>query len=233
MAQKPLGGRQRARLAGLAVEALVPDLKPSIYLSTLCYGGMAHASYMDSLLALRAACAERQVPLQIDLSGGEALVCRGRAAAMAKFLATSASHLLIVGSDVRFLPATIFRLLDFAVEVAGAALSPADVQPDPDERQQRDGFQAVAGIGSGLLLISREAASRMTEGYPELTAKFGDMPSAGVTQAVMVFDSMRDPATGRYLADYYAFCRRWRALGGKIWADTEQPYPQLAMAQKC
>jgi hypothetical protein len=33
------------------------------------------------------------------------------------------------------------------------------------------------------------------------------------------FDCMVDPDSGRYLSEDYAFCRRWRDMGGKVFAD--------------
>ena len=32
---------------------------------------------------------------------------------------------------------------------------------------------------------------------------------------------MIDPDTGIYLSEDYAFCRRWRDLGGEVWLDTQ------------
>ena len=32
---------------------------------------------------------------------------------------------------------------------------------------------------------------------------------------------MIEPETGHYLSEDYAFCRRWRDLGGEVWADVE------------
>jgi hypothetical protein len=51
----------------------------SLYLASPCYGGVAQARFMRALLALRAACTRREIPLQLDLGGGEALTSRGRA----------------------------------------------------------------------------------------------------------------------------------------------------------
>ena len=48
-----------------------------------------------------------------------------------------------------------------------------------------------------------------------------DMADTMANEAVMVFDTMVEPETGQYLSEDYAFCRRWRDLGGEIWADFE------------
>ena len=32
---------------------------------------------------------------------------------------------------------------------------------------------------------------------------------------------MIDPANGAYVSEDYAFCRRWRNLGGEIWLDLD------------
>jgi hypothetical protein len=157
----------------------------SIYLATNCHGGQAHAGYMQSLLALRPACAVRGVGLQIDLGGGEALIGRARAAAMAKFLASQATHLLFIDSDTAFEPQMVFRLLETGDEVS----------EDPS-----------------LLLIARSAAQRMTDEHPQLRARLDDVHAGGVAIAAMVFDPLIDAASGRYLTDRRAFGARWRAI---------------------
>jgi hypothetical protein len=47
------------------------------------------------------------------------------------------------------------------------------------------------------------------------------MADSAAPQAVMVFETMIEPETGQYLSEDYAFCRRWRDLGGEIWADMQ------------
>ncbi|HEX2801356.1 MAG TPA: hypothetical protein VHN73_04785 [Phenylobacterium sp.] len=199
---------------------------PSIYLATPCYGGLAHAAYMSALLALRPACQSEGVGLYIDLSGGEALIGRGRAVTMTKFLASDATHLLFIDADIGFVPDDVFRLLASNKDVVGGAY-PRKAPGRGDElddlpagsARQEGSLRTLASVGTGFLLISRAAARRMTDGYPQLRASLVDMPSAGVPETVMVFDSLIDPATRAYLSDYQAFCHRWRALGGEVWVD--------------
>ena len=212
--------------------------KRSIYLATLCYGGMAHAAYMRSILAFRPTCARRNVDLRVDIGGGEALIGRGRASAMAKFLAGDATQLLFIDSDIGFEPASVFRLLDSGLDVVGgvyprkAPRSGAELDELPDESSQaRGGFRTVASLGAGFLMISRAAAVRMGEAHPELKARLGDMHGVGVPDAHMVFDSFIDPDTHRYLADHQAFCRRWRHLGGLVWADMESRLTHVGAAE--
>lgn len=206
---------------------------PSIYLATPRYRGQAHAIYMSSRLALRPACAARGVGLHIDMTGREALIGRARAAFMTKFLESAASHLLFIDADIGFEPQAVFRLLRAGRDVVGG-LYPRksqdrgngglvyEVEPLPEPTPpSSDGFRPVASIGAAFLMISRSAVSRMVEGYPHLVARLGDMHALGVAQAAMVFDSMIAPPSGRYLPRPQAFCHRWRALGGEVWAGEE------------
>jgi len=192
--------------------------------ATPCYGGLAHALYMRSLLALRSACQAEGVELQLDLGGGEALIGRGRAGMLAKFLASGASHLIFVDADIGFAPEAVFRLLRSGHDVVGGVY-PRKIREAGFEMGELlgeaapDGFQPVTFVGAGFLLISRAAAQRITEAYPGLRAGLGDVRGAQVSHAAMVFDSFVEPETGRYLADHEAFCRRWRDIGGVVWAD--------------
>jgi hypothetical protein len=201
---------------------------PSLFVATPCYGGMAHAVYLRGLLALKAACAARGLALHVELGGGDALISRARAALMAQFLASSASHLLFIDADIGFGPEDALRLLAADKPVVGGvyARKPMDgrpatpeVEPLPGSAPRQDGLGSVAFVGAGFLLISRAAAVRLDAAWPRLRARLGDVQGGQTTEAAMVFDPIIDPATGRYLADHQAFCHRWRDLGGEVWAD--------------
>jgi hypothetical protein len=103
-----------------------------------------------------------------------------------------------VGYVVRFLPTA-----DKSVEVGD------------------DGFARVAYAGTGFLMITREAMQSLVDANPQLAADLSPPTAAGQGRArtVMLFDTMIEPETGQHLSEDYAFCRRWRDLGGEIWAD--------------
>jgi hypothetical protein len=94
--------------------------------------------------------------------------------------------------------------------------------PDPNNSVNvEEGFAQVAYVGTGFLMIRRDAMQRVCDAHPGLRAKMGDMADSMAKEAVMVFDTLIEPETGQYLSEDYAFCRRWRDLGGDIWADFE------------
>jgi hypothetical protein len=228
-----------------------PNATPSIFLATPCYGGLTTIAYMSSVLALQRACIERRTGLQVELGGGDALISRARGVMAGKFLEhTTHSHLLFVDADIGFKPESVFRLLDADRDVVGGVYPAKRVHwdkakrafeagapdvpaasynyvvryiPHPENRVEVDeqGFGPVAYIGTGFMLIRRQALQRVADAHPELRAKHGDMNGAPVPEAPMVFETMIEAETGEYLSEDYAFCRRWRDLGGEIFADFE------------
>ncbi len=85
-----------------------------------------------------------------------------------------------------------------------------------------DGFAAARYAGTGLQLLKRCVLPRMVAAHPELRFRTihtleGDQPRS--ENLCALFDPEIDADTGAYLSEDYAFCRRWRALGGDIWLD--------------
>ncbi|WP_372781102.1 hypothetical protein [Phenylobacterium sp.] len=227
-----------------------PSAAPFVYLATPCYGGMLTLAFMRSVLALQEACRERGIGLHVELMGGDALITRARSRLAASFLAhPQATHILFCDADIGFAPENLFRLLeadkpmiagvyplkliDWTKVRAAAKADAPDLMaasvgyvirfiPTPDHSVQvENGMAKVAYGGTGFLLIQREAMQSLVDAHPELRARMGDMADTLGEEAVMVFETMIEPETGQYLSEDYAFCRRWRDLGGEIWADTE------------
>ncbi len=219
---------------------------PFVFLAVPCYGGQLTLHFVSSLLRLQQACKARGVGLHVEAMGGEALITRGRSRLAAQFLAhPEATHILYIDADIGFAHETVFRLLDAQKDViaavcplkridwdkvrAAAKAGVEDIQaasigyvvrflPTPDKSVNvEDGFAEVAYGGTGFLMIARDAMQRIVDAHPELRATLDDEG----TEAVMIFDTLIETSTGQYLSEDYAFCRRWRDLGGEIWADFE------------
>lgn len=221
---------------------------PSIYLATPCYGGQAYIGFVQGLLDLQAACAARGVGLSINLGGGDALITRARAVMAAKFLASDATHLLFVDADIAFSPDHVFRLLDAERDLVGGVYPLKRIDWDKARQAALDGlkdlqaaslgyvvrfipsatnsvelddegFGPVAYVGTGFMLIRRHVVQAVADAHPELVAKLRDLAGGGPGQATMIFETMIEPETGELLSEDYAFCRRWRDLGGQVFAD--------------
>lgn len=220
----------------------------SIYLATPCYGGQCYISFVAGVLELQRACAARSVGLHVDLGGGDALITRARAVMAAKFLASDATHLLFIDADIGFTADQVFRLIEADRDLIGgvyplkrvdwdkarqAALDGLkDIQAAsvgyvvrfiPSETHSveldDDGFGPVAYVGTGIMLVKRHVMQTVVDAHPEKVVRMRDMAGGGPGQVTMIFDTLVEPETGELLSEDYAFCRRWRDLGGQIFAD--------------
>ncbi|WP_092090182.1 hypothetical protein [Bradyrhizobium brasilense] len=86
----------------------------------------------------------------------------------------------------------------------------------PDE----DGYLEVTEAPTGFMCIKRRVFDRMMEAYPDLQyfPDFDMQPGreAKAKYCYRFFDVMFDASSKRYLSEDYAFCRRWRDIGGKV-----------------
>lgn len=223
--------------------------RPHIYFAAPCHGGEVSIFFLRAVLQLQGACRERGIGLTVELLDADPLIVRARSRLAAHFLARAeATHLLFCDADIGFAPENAFRLLESGRPIAAAvcplkhidwekvrAAAKADAPdlmaaglgyvvrfwPTPDNSVEVEGGLAkVSYGGTGFLMIRRDALEAIVGAHTELTVDVSDVDQ--VTPTVpMVFETMVEPETGHYLSEDYAFCRRWRDLGGEIWADME------------
>ncbi len=224
--------------------------KPFIFIATPCFGGLVTQGYMQSVIALTQHATQSPLNLTLALLANDALITRSRNTLVSTFLNdTAATHLLFIDADISFDPEQVFRMLaadkdvvagmypikaldwdiarlrpphstesdeESALHYVGTPLTGRDVEWDGD-------FVTASYAGTGLILIKREVIERMIAAYPELQyGAIHSYPRTKRTPATQyaLFECMIDEETGLYLSEDYAFCHRWRALGGQIWLDT-------------
>jgi hypothetical protein len=92
-----------------------------------------------------------------------------------------------------------------------------------DDRECRDGFVTGEFAGTGFMLIKRGAIEKMTKAYAETryTAAHNFTHAKQSRNLYALFDCMIERETGHYLSEDYTFCKRWRAIGGKVWLNTK------------
>jgi hypothetical protein len=221
---------------------------PHIVVATPCYGGNVTNYYALSAIKLQKACSECGVELSFRMLGGDALITRARGNLVTEFLAEpKATHLLFIDADIGFRAEQVFALLDSDKDVvsavypmkivnwdriqarvaSGRPLVPSATMSyaveflDPAAITPVDGFAQVRYVGTGFMMIRRAVFGRLAENYPELKFRGFGQPTPQDTERYSFFESMIDPGTGSYLSEDYAFCKRWRDIGGEIWINLE------------
>ena len=224
---------------------------PHLVVATPCFGGNVTSLYAISLLGLQQACAQLGIEISFRLIGGDSLITRARNLAVQQFLATpTATHLLFIDADIGFAAEQALALLAADKDVCGAIYplkrldwerirthaqaGVADLQSstlnyvvdllDPSEMPPTEEFFRVRSVGTGFMMIKRAVFTRMAEHYPETRFRnthLGLNIDSAHSEANAFFDCVIDPDSGAYLSEDYTFCKRWRDIGGEIWARAD------------
>jgi hypothetical protein len=92
------------------------------------------------------------------------------------------------------------------------------------EREERGSFVTGEYAGTGFMLIKRSAIKRLIGAYPETRYRAMQTYPAHREEGAPfhdLFACVIEPETGVYLSEDFSFCRRFRAIGGKVWLDTD------------
>jgi hypothetical protein len=197
---------------------------PKIHFMTPCYGGQITEVCFSSYLQWTIMAMQNNLNFQIDTLSNESNVNRARNSCAAKFLAGDATHLMFVDADIQFNPADIVKLVSHDKDIVGGIYPQKTLPPKMVVNTLKNGKQEgdlveVGTLGTGFMLIKRTVFEQMiTEGAQKYTDAIG-LSSVENDHQYDFFNCTID-TQGRYLTEDWSFCRRWRELGGTIWADT-------------
>ena len=192
-----------------------------------CYGGQLFEAFFISMLKFMAAANRLGLQFTVDTMVNESLIPRGRNSLVAKFLAfePKSTHLMFIDADIGFEPEEIIKLMLADKDVVGGlypkkALPVQYVVNKVPNSTKEGNLVEVANLGTGFMMIKREVIESIIRKKPELHYQdaIGLDPKFDPYKYAL-FDTLIDPVTKEYLSEDYYFCKLWRDMGGKIWAD--------------
>ncbi len=142
------------------------------------------------------------------------------------FLRKDYTHMLMIDSDMGWDAGDVIRLLlsgrdfiggigpkkTFKREFAYTNVNDAG-EIIPVELEVDTGIISISEMGMAFTMISKECAKKMAEAYPDTEYDGGEK-----IMEFAVFDPFIIPGTKRRLPEDFAFCYRWRKIGGKVHA---------------
>ena len=200
------------------------EKQPKIHFLTPCYGGQITEVCFSSYLQWTIMAMQNGLDFQIDTLSNESNVNRARNSCAAKFLSGDCTHLMFVDADIRFKPADVVKLVSHNLNIVGGIYPQKVLPPKMVVNALRNGKQEgdlveVGTLGTGFMLVKRTVFEQMIDaGTTKYTDSIGLDQSANNHQ--YDFFNCTIDSNGRYLTEDWSFCRRWRQLGGTVYADT-------------
>lgn len=195
----------------------------SIFFATPMYGGMCTVGFQNSSLNLAIELTNVNMPFNWSTPFNESLITRARSKQVAEFLNSDYERLMFIDADIEFMPHDVATLWNLDVDIAVGAYpmkqlncpASAWVNGKIVDLSELNSPTSIDYAGTGFMMIKREVIERMEKAYPELSVI--DDRSGTLGAVSMLFDTNIKDST--YLSEDYAFCERWKALGGEIILD--------------
>lgn len=182
-------------------------MNAKVLIGTPTHSGWVHANYTMSLVRSLGHAGRCGIRSSAHVMRGNVLPQTRNLLARAA-LENDFSHLLFTDSDMAWPPEAIDRLLSWSKDaVGGVYQSRQDGQFlifNPRRARGDEPLLEVDAIATGFLLLSRFCLEQMVEAYPGRMFEF--CHGSGEDSWALVNEDI-------------AFCTRWRAKGGQVYAD--------------
>jgi hypothetical protein len=198
------------------------------------------ADFVRSLIALTHKLRDLGISQTIELPDGESHIDRARNNVVARFLQSPATHLMFIDSDQAFTPQDVLHLVESGKDLIGALIPKKQINWEGIRQAAKDGHEdieaygaqyvvnppkdgrtlridkqcvPVDAIGTGFMLVSREAIESVIKAHPE-TEYLSDDVAGEMQKSWAIFHAgVYDEGWMRFLTEDYVFCRRARAIG--------------------
>lgn len=197
-----------------------------VYISIPCYTGRIDVSTMACLLDEIFLLNSEGIKVTLADERGNSMIAHSRNMIAAKFMASEATDLFFLDDDVIWEHGSMLRLLRHNVDIVAGIypkrsdpldfhcryMDKAELRGDPEFPNLLE----VQGVPAGFMRITRKAIEQMVLKFPE--KRFANaLAPKGFAWAL--FDNIHEGDL--YFGEDYSFCRRFRQIGGRVWADPE------------
>ena len=209
-----------------------------VFFPLLCYNQTCNANYMLAVISLIQKFQELNVKLTLYPIMAEALVSRGRNAAVAHFMGSSATHMFFIDSDIIFNPADVVKLLNSGKSVIGGVYPKKFLKTQNNSLQVE--FNASGQVGlegdvclvdyvpAGFLCIRRDAIEKLIEKNSDLKYTNnidGYHYDESVDYYYDFFKPGVDPVTKQYMGEDFGFCNLLKLAEVPMYV-----YPNITLA---
>ncbi len=197
-----------------------------LFIAIPCYTGRVCAETLQTVIDGLSDAGRNGWQVTVGTFNGDGRIIQVRNRIVADFLYGGFSDLLMLDDDVGCAPGGLLRLLSHPVDVvAGVYRGRRDDEVYPMRWLEKDGtffleqdghtgLIEVASVAAGFLRITRACAERMTQYYGDGRYQ---TPAADGGIVWRLFDDL--PWDKGDWGEDFAFCQRWRDIGGKVWVD--------------
>lgn len=208
----------------------------SVLMCVPAYGGQMSELTTVSLFKTAQKFTREGIDHSLLTTANESLICRGRSRLFNFFYhRTNYDKFLFIDSDVRFAPEDVEKLLELDVDVCAAGVPLKSTTPTYNFgtvttngkliwNSNKTAFEADF-VGTAFMMIDRKVFEEMARAYPKLrykpdtSGRYTNKPADEIEarNSFHFFNTYICQQTGDIRSEDYAFCDRWRDIGGKIW----------------
>jgi hypothetical protein len=196
------------------------------------HSGTLNSECVLSLLAAQHLLNVKGIGCEVKIINGCAYLPVARNTLVAMFMKdVDATDLFFIDADVGFDASAVVKLLEREEQIVAGIYPlkkdergyPVQVKREDGVPLGRDGLIEAEFLPTGFMRIKREVFEIMEKEYPELKyeSNIVDIENSGVDE-VYDFFNMGAIGSSKWTTEDFAFCQRWRDIGGLLWV-----YPNI------
>jgi hypothetical protein len=214
-----------------------------LHIATPMYGGNCKGVYVDGLMALTFELARKGYQVSFSKIYNESLITRARNNLVYEFEKSGADALLFIDADEGFNHMDVIQMIESGKDVIGAIYPMKNINWENVRAAALSGKEdlpaysgifamnmlpgettfklnepvEVTEVGTGMLFIRKEVFEKMKPGCPQYMLNTSTGAFDG-SQMVTEYFATSITEDGILLSEDYHFCRKWREMGGQVFA---------------